>query len=46
MITEFRIAPRDAWLPFLLDGWRLPFVVEPMIEHHGRHSILLSRPAA
>lgn len=38
-------APIDGWLVLLADGWRLPFVVEPMRLHHGRHSILLERPA-
>ena len=36
--------PRDRWLIALLDGWRLPFVVEPAMAHHGRYSVTLWRP--
>lgn len=36
-------APRDGWLPLLADGWRLPWIVESMIGHHGHFSILLTR---
>lgn len=34
-----------AWKePYFGGGWRLPFVVEPMMGSHGRDSILLTRP--
>lgn len=28
-------APNNQFLALLAQGWRLPFVVEPMIAHHG-----------
>ena len=37
-------APRDRWLALVAQGWRLPFVVEPMHGHHGTYSVLLWRP--
>lgn len=44
-MTDYLYAPRDFWLALLLDGWFLPFVVEPMLGHHGHYSLLLERPA-
>ena len=35
---------RDGWLLYLLDGWQLPFIVEPSIRHHGVYAITLERP--
>ncbi|MAO56698.1 MAG: hypothetical protein CMM61_13515 [Rhodospirillaceae bacterium] len=43
LVTEVTYAPRGQFLALLLDGWRLPFVVEPMQGHHGHHSILMER---
>ncbi len=40
---EFIYAPLGGFLSYLTEGWRLPFIVEPMMAHHGRHSILLWR---
>jgi len=34
-------APLDRWLILLTQGWRLPWIVEPMIGHHGVYSILV-----
>lgn len=36
-------APRNRFLALLAQGWSLPFIVEPMMAHHGRYSILLER---
>ena len=36
-----RYAPLSRWLVLLVEGWRLPFVVEPMLRHHGAHAVLL-----
>ncbi len=35
--------PRDHWLLALLDGWRLPWIVEPCIGNHGNYSVTLER---
>ena len=43
---EYLHVPRDGWLLYLADGWRLPFVVEPCIGGHGAYSITLWRPVA
>ena len=40
---SFLYAPRDHWLALLCEGWRLPWIVEPMQGHHGAYSILLER---
>lgn len=34
-------APVNGFLVYLTQGWTLPFIVEPMVGHHGRYSILL-----
>lgn len=44
-MTDFLYAPRDHFLALLCQGWRLPFVVEPMEAHHGDYAVLLWRPA-
>jgi hypothetical protein len=36
-------APIDQFLIALADGWQLPFVVAPMVGHHGAYSILLTK---
>jgi len=36
-------APVDRFLPLLAAGWELPFIVEPMVGHHGYYSILLTQ---
>lgn len=41
----FQHFSRDSWLLALLDGWRLPFVVQPCIGHHQAYSITLWRPS-
>lgn len=38
--------PRDRWLLALLDGWRLPWIVQQSIGHHGRYSVTLERDNA
>lgn len=45
-MTEFWVmyAPKDCWLALLLQGWLLPFIVEPMPGSHGQWSILLEKP--
>ena len=35
--------PLDSWLLSLLDGWRLPFVVQPCLGNHGQYAITLWR---
>ena len=35
-MIEYLHVSRDG---FLLDGWRLPFVVEPAMGHHGAYSV-------
>lgn len=40
---EATYAPVNCYLVLLLQGWRLPDVVEPMEGHHGHYSILLTR---
>lgn len=42
-MTEVFYAPNNQFLALLAQGWRLPFIVEPMIAHHGKYSILLER---
>jgi hypothetical protein len=42
-MTEYHPFPRDRWLLALLDGWRLPFVVEPTMGHHGLRAVTLER---
>ena len=37
-------APVDRWLIKLVDGWRLPFIVDVSGAQHGFYSILLTRP--
>ena len=46
MTYEIMFAALDGYLALLAQGRRLPFVVEPMIGHHGVYSILLTRPVA
>ena len=31
------------FLIYLCDGWRLPFIVQPMIGNHGNYAITLER---
>lgn len=44
-MTEYQVryAPRDAFLLLMVEGWRLPFVVEPLMGSHGVYSILMWR---
>lgn len=42
-MIECLYAPKGRFLVLLAEGWRLPFVVEPMPGNHGRYSILLER---
>lgn len=44
-MIEAIYAPRNQFLALLAQGWRLPFIVEPMQAHHGKYSILLERQA-
>ena len=44
-MTVYQHFPRDRWILALLDGWRLPFVVQPCRGHHGRYSVTLWRPS-
>lgn len=45
-MTEFLIyAPLHGFVVMLAEGWKLAFVVEPMMGSHGDHSILLHRGA-
>lgn len=37
--------PLNGWLLALLDGWRLPFVVQPTMGNHGNYSVTLWRPS-
>lgn len=43
VIGWVRAFPPGRFLPALLDGWRLPFVVEPSGGAHGMYSIHLTR---
>ncbi len=43
MTYSVLFAPRDRFLALLAEGWELPFVVEPMLGHHGAFNILLER---
>lgn len=45
-MEEVLFAPRAAFLPQLAQGWQLPFIVEPMIAHHGHYAVLLWRAVA
>lgn len=40
----FIYAPLSRFVIKLAEGWHLQEVCEPMIGHHGRHSILMWRP--
>lgn len=42
----FIYAPIDGWLTYLTRGWRLGFVAQPAIHHHGHWSVLLEREDA
>lgn len=42
---EILFAPRDCFLCLLADGWCLPFIVEPMMAHHGHYAVLMTRGA-
>ena len=44
-ITEAIYAPKQHFLIHLAQGWKLPFVAEPMMGGHGRYSILLTKRA-
>lgn len=45
MTKEYYYAPIDGFLVFLVQGWSLQFVVEPMHGHHGFYSVLVWRHA-
>lgn len=36
-------APFGGFLVFLAQGWRLPFIVEPMPGHHGLRGVVLEK---
>ena len=43
MTYSLLFAPRHRFLALLADGWELPFVVQPMLGHHGAWSVLLEK---
>jgi hypothetical protein len=42
-VTVYQHFPRDRFLIALLDGWRLPFVVQPTLGSHGQYAVTLWR---
>ena len=42
-VIEYRYVPVQGFLAYLLEGWRLPLIVEPGPSHHGSHSVILER---
>jgi len=37
-----RYVPLNRWLVALTMGWQLPWIVEPMLKHHGAHAVLMT----
>jgi hypothetical protein len=45
-MTWAMLAPLNGFLVLLVEGWRLPWIVEPLAGHHGAYSVLLERDDA
>lgn len=46
IFASLRPGSSRSWLRLLAEGWRFDgLVVEPMLGHHGRYSVLMVRAA-
>lgn len=45
MNEEVLLCPLDGFPRALCEGWLLPFIVEPMMAHHGHYAVLMTRGA-